>query len=302
MNNSKSNPEARMKILKAIDAYVARRTKVTRAALDRFSPGVLLRRPQANDWKVVNAARYQATVLTAWVASGLAVGMLAGAVVLYAWILPTQYVALEASVRAEVQAEYEERLSAAEQAHRASVAAHRAREAAILEEAALWQAQAAEAQKTVLTLSQTADRLRAELEVQRVEVVRFKVAVLNPSTDALRVAQAVRKAERVHGIPQKVILAHAMVESSLRANPPVSEDGAVGLMQVVPRFWAKYCGYTAVELQSLGASVDCGAKILKRKFVRHGTWKLAAADYYGALGYSESQIEYWEKILRYSWV
>ena len=104
------------------------------------------------------------------------------------------------------------------------------------------------------------------------------------------------------GVPKELMWAVADVETrhSVR-NTEVSSKGALGRMQIMPRYWHKRCG-RVYGARYYHENVRCGALVLRIYFLDTGNWLDAATRYCGtgpdALAYRR-QVEF--ALGRQSW-
>ena len=81
------------------------------------------------------------------------------------------------------------------------------------------------------------------------------------------------------GVPANLIAGLIATEST--CNPlAVSNKGAIGLMQVVPKTWSKSYDFTKINLFNPDENMEVGTKILADLIKRYGL-KNALAHYYG---------------------
>jgi Transglycosylase SLT domain len=84
-------------------------------------------------------------------------------------------------------------------------------------------------------------------------------------------------AERRYGIPENLLVRVAYQESRFRddiiTGKTVSYAGAVGIMQIVPRW------HPEVDPLDVSAAIDYAGKYLKSLYNRFGSWRLALAAY-----------------------
>lgn len=86
----------------------------------------------------------------------------------------------------------------------------------------------------------------------------------------------VAQAAHQYGVPARLVAAIVVVESSCR-NEAVSETGAVGLMQVIPRIH----GTTRKRLLDPGYNVRMGTSIISASIHRYGL-REGIKNYYGS--------------------
>jgi soluble lytic murein transglycosylase-like protein len=84
-------------------------------------------------------------------------------------------------------------------------------------------------------------------------------------------------AEDKYGIPRDLLARQAYQESRFRddivSGATVSSAGALGLMQIVPRF------HPTAQPLNVPAAIDYAAKFLKQLHTQFGSWTLALAAY-----------------------
>jgi soluble lytic murein transglycosylase-like protein len=104
-------------------------------------------------------------------------------------------------------------------------------------------------------------------------LLRHRLAGAEPPADA---AAAVRAAARRHGVPERLALAVARVESDLEPIR-ISRAGAMGLMQLMP---ATARALAVDDPFDARQSADGGTRLLARLLARYrGDWRRAAAAY-----------------------
>lgn len=83
------------------------------------------------------------------------------------------------------------------------------------------------------------------------------------------------------GVPTELMWAVAYVETrhSTR-NTEVSRAGALGRMQIMPRYWYHVCG-RVYGRRHYHANVHCGAYVLRVYYLDTGSWLDAATRYCG---------------------
>ncbi|OEY97281.1 hypothetical protein BJI46_01675 [Acinetobacter qingfengensis] len=96
-----------------------------------------------------------------------------------------------------------------------------------------------------------------------------------PKDKASRLSPIILQNADVYRIEPELIAALIQQESSYRSNA-ISPIGAMGLTQVVPRFWQKTC---PGDLMDEVINIQCGAMILSSYF------KSAGYDWFKTLGY-----------------
>lgn len=106
----------------------------------------------------------------------------------------------------------------------------------------------------------------------------------------------IRRVAKHRGLPQRLVLALAKVESSLN-HLAVSHCGARGVTQVMP-FNAKRCGLHPDDLWDPTHNIACGTLILRQEIERVGNLKDALSVYNcGKIKCREGQ-EYAQKVLK----
>ncbi|HHJ14276.1 MAG TPA: lytic transglycosylase domain-containing protein [Gammaproteobacteria bacterium] len=83
---------------------------------------------------------------------------------------------------------------------------------------------------------------------------------------------AFREAERRYGLPPNILVRMAQQESNFDPNA-VSPAGAVGLMQIVPKW------HPTVDPRDPFASIDYAGRYLRQLYDRFGNWPEALAAY-----------------------
>lgn len=111
------------------------------------------------------------------------------------------------------------------------------------------------------------------------DVADFVGSVVNwsPPSSAAPYLPAIDDAEQRYGIPHNLLARVAYQESRFRpdiiSGAVVSAAGALGLMQIVPRF------HPDVDALDPFASIDYAGKFLRQLYRQFGDWKLALAAY-----------------------
>lgn len=95
------------------------------------------------------------------------------------------------------------------------------------------------------------------------------------SNTANRVSPMIVQSAERHDVDPLLVAAVIRQESSYRSQV-VSSAGAVGLTQVMPRYWQKTC---PGNLFDENINVNCGTFILSKYFQDAGSWKKALAYY-----------------------
>ena len=110
----------------------------------------------------------------------------------------------------------------------------------------------------------------------------LKLSFLNDKLDKeqLMNAQKVAKAARAAGIDPALAVSIAFKEGSLRSNPIDSDDGAIGMMQVLPKTGKTY-GYSEADLRKPEINLVAGLRNLKESLqYANNNPKLAAVYYH----------------------
>mgnify|MGYP003604639448 CR=1 FL=1 len=111
-----------------------------------------------------------------------------------------------------------------------------------------------------------------------------KAYSVDPTT-AQRVSPLIIQHSEKYQIDPLLMAALIRQESTYRSNA-VSSSGAVGLTQVLPRYWQKICGD---QLFDENINIHCGSYILGQYFQSAQNWKKALAYYnVGPTGYESS--------------
>ena len=83
------------------------------------------------------------------------------------------------------------------------------------------------------------------------------------------------------GVPAELMYAVAYVETRYSTrNTEVSSRGALGRMQIMPRYWYRKCGRVYGRAH-YHANVRCGALVLRIYYLDTGNWLDAATRYCG---------------------
>lgn len=95
----------------------------------------------------------------------------------------------------------------------------------------------------------------------------------------------IRSSAKRHGVPPALLAAVIHTESSFIPQAR-SKSGAVGLSQIMPRYWRKECP----KLATIAGNVDCGAMVLSYYYeLSGGAWPKALAYYnVGPKNYKQS--------------
>lgn len=89
-----------------------------------------------------------------------------------------------------------------------------------------------------------------------------------------------------HNVPATLIAAVIHQESSYRAHAQ-SSSGAIGLMQIIPRYWQKSC---PGDLYNEEVNINCGSYILSQYHNKAGSWDKALGYYnVGPAGYENNR-------------
>jgi len=106
------------------------------------------------------------------------------------------------------------------------------------------------------------------------------------------------EAERA-GVSSRLALAVARVENPSGDSLAVSKAGAVGLMQVLPKYWGhafeEECGCGALTGRRRNACV--GVRALKEKLMQKKTTREALCAYHGSSGYPAACQKYASDVL-----
>lgn len=104
-----------------------------------------------------------------------------------------------------------------------------------------------------------------------------KVSEWKSASNADKYVPLLNAAERRYGIPTDLLARLAYQESHWRNDIVTgayrSAAGAVGLMQIVPKY------HPGVDPLNVSASVDYAARYLKQLYAQFKSWKLAVAAY-----------------------
>lgn len=107
-----------------------------------------------------------------------------------------------------------------------------------------------------------------------------------PATTANRIAPIILKNAEKHDIPPHIIAAVIRQESHYKPNAR-SPSGAVGLMQVIPKYWSKKC---PGDLYNEEINIHCGSAILSEYHEKGGNWNKALGYYnVGPYGYENNR-------------
>lgn len=101
------------------------------------------------------------------------------------------------------------------------------------------------------------------------------------------------------GVPVGLALAVSHVENTSGDSMAVSKRGAVGLMQVLPKYWQHSfedeCGCGSLFLSKRNACV--GVRVLGSYLKQHKTTALALRAYHGSLDYHQAGDQYVSSVL-----
>lgn len=107
-----------------------------------------------------------------------------------------------------------------------------------------------------------------------------------PKSTADRVSPLIIQSAEQHGVEPIKLAAVIRQESSYRSTV-VSHAGAIGLTQVMPRFWQDKCPGDLFDEQ---ININCGSYILARYNQSAGSWEKALAYYnVGPTGYHKNR-------------
>lgn len=87
-----------------------------------------------------------------------------------------------------------------------------------------------------------------------------------------RFADLFQRAEYTHGVPQHLLARMAQQESNYDPDA-VSSAGALGIMQIIPRW------HPGVDALNPAVAIDYAGSLLRRHFERFGSWSKALAAY-----------------------
>lgn len=112
-----------------------------------------------------------------------------------------------------------------------------------------------------------------------------KAYSVQPET-ANRLSPMIVQSAEQHNVDPLLVAAMIRQESSYRSQV-VSPAGAVGLTQVIPRYWQQTCGG---NLYDENININCGSFILAKYHQSAGSWKKALAYYnVGPTGYNKNR-------------
>lgn len=114
----------------------------------------------------------------------------------------------------------------------------------------------------------------------------IQTAYAIPSTTAQRVSPLIVQHAQNQDIDPLLVAAVIRQESTYRSQV-TSPAGAVGLMQVIPRYWQQTC---TGDLYNESSNIQCGTYILSKYNQSAGEWKKALAYYnVGPSGYENNR-------------
>ncbi|OAL86230.1 transglycosylase [Acinetobacter sp. SFD] len=114
----------------------------------------------------------------------------------------------------------------------------------------------------------------------------IQTAYSTPADTANRVSPLIVQHAQNQGVDPLLIAAVIRQESTYRSQA-TSPAGAVGLMQVIPRYWQQTC---PGDLYSENSNIQCGTYILAKYTQSSGNWKKALAYYnVGPSGYENNR-------------
>ena len=92
-----------------------------------------------------------------------------------------------------------------------------------------------------------------------------------------------QRAEYTHGVPQHLLARMALQESAYDPKAR-SSAGAEGIMQIVPRW------HPGVNPFDVSQAIDYAGSLMRKHFVRFGTWSKALAAYNAGPGALQNRI------------
>ena len=111
-----------------------------------------------------------------------------------------------------------------------------------------------------------------------------KAYAVEPNTANRLSPMIVQSAEKYNVDP--LLLAAMIRQESSYKNYAISPAGAVGLTQIIPRYWQQTCSGDLIEENN---NINCGTYILAKYNQSAGSWKKALAYYnVGPTGYESS--------------
>jgi hypothetical protein len=111
-------------------------------------------------------------------------------------------------------------------------------------------------------------------------MAQSKLAFLDTlDKDQLEYARQVAVKAKEMGVPPALAISIAFKESSLRPDVKDSEDGAVGLMQVLPKT-GKGMGFSEKDLRDTEKNIEAGIKYIKEGLEATGNDSMLTAAYY----------------------
>ena len=114
----------------------------------------------------------------------------------------------------------------------------------------------------------------------------IQTAYSTPSSTANRVSPLIVQHAQNQGVDPLLVAAVIRQESTYRSQA-TSPAGAVGLMQVIPRYWQQTC---PGDLYNESSNIQCGTYILSKYNQSSGDWKKALAYYnVGPSGYENNR-------------
>ena len=112
-----------------------------------------------------------------------------------------------------------------------------------------------------------------------------KAYSVQPET-ANRLSPMIVQSAEQHNVDPLLVAAMIRQESSYRSHV-VSPAGAVGLTQIIPRYWQQTC---VGNLYDENTNINCGSFILAKYHQSAGSWKKALAYYnVGPTGYNKNR-------------
>lgn len=107
---------------------------------------------------------------------------------------------------------------------------------------------------------------------------------ITPNT-ANRLSPLIIKSAEQHEVPATLLTAVIRQESNFRTQAR-SPSGAIGLTQIIPRYWQQQC---PGDLYNETININCGAYILAHYYQKSGSWNKALGYYnVGPTGYENS--------------